>query len=105
MRPINGKLKDYDFQSLMDKVKERKESLFTVLEHNDKLYDFTIRTMEFVTPLDDNTLWQFYCVESDEEDDRYLSDYKECSNLLEKDLVIKMDEYRNRIIDGEFDRR
>jgi len=106
MKPINGTLKDYDFQGLMDRVKEARESLYTTLEYNSKYYDFTIRTMELITVLDENTLWQFYVHEIYEDGDgRLLSTYSECSNLLEKDLVIKMmDEYRARIIDGEFER-
>ena len=107
MRHINGQLKDYDFQSLLDKVKARGESLFTTLEHDGFLYDFTIRAVEFITVINENTKWQFTVYKSSLEengDEELISKYGECTNLLEKDLIQKMDEYRERIINGEFNR-
>ena len=106
-RYINGKLEDYDFQHLLDKVKEMKESLFTTLEYKDYLYDFTIRAEELFTIIDENTEWQFFIHKSlkDSDDDAELiSNGNECCKLLEKDLIKKMDEYRDRIINGEFDK-
>ena len=38
----NGELKDFDPQELMDKVKARQMSLFTLREFNNKLYDISI---------------------------------------------------------------
>lgn len=38
----NGELKDFDPQDLMNKVKDRKTSLFTAREFNNKLYDISI---------------------------------------------------------------
>lgn len=106
MRHVNGQLKDYDFQTLLDKVKNRGESLFTTLEYNGTCYDFTIRAVEFITVIDENTKWQFtiYKFNPEEDDAELISKYRECTNLLEKELIQKMDEYRERIIDGEFDK-
>lgn len=104
MRFVNGKLVDYDFQTLMDNVKERGESLYTTLEHNGVLYDFTIRAMEFFTKIDENTKWQFDVHRFEEDKDTELiTKYGECSNLLEKDLVKKMSDFRDKIINGEID--
>ena len=38
----NGELKDFDPQDLMNKVKDRRTSLFTAREFNNKLYDISI---------------------------------------------------------------
>lgn len=106
MRHINGKLEDYDFQTLLDKVKKRGESLFTTLEYRGILYDFTIRATELITVINENTEWQFTVHKFLDEDNdvEIISNYSECNKLLEKDLILKMEEYRDRIIVGEFDK-
>ena len=60
----NGELKDFDPQDLMNKVKDRKTSLFTAREFNNKLYDISIHPHGSVEQPDD--IWVDIVVEDEQ---------------------------------------
>lgn len=97
---LNGKLVDYDFNQLMNNVKERGESLFIELEHNNKMYYVSIHYEELFTSITDNTKWYFDIIEENEdgsEQKRISTNYTN-SNLLDYEVVENLNAFKNDII-------
>ena len=94
----NGELKDFDPQDLMNKVKDRKTSLFTAREFNNKLYDISIHPHGSVEQPDD--IWVDIVVE-DEQGNQERIFLKKFFTYDE--AVDAMREWKEKTIDSQVD--
>lgn len=94
----NGELKDFDPQDLMNKVKDRKTSLFTAREFNNKLYDISIHPHGSVEKPDD--IWVDIVVEDEQGNQEriFLKKF-----LTYDEAVDAMREWKEKTIEEEVD--
>lgn len=81
-------VKEFKAQELMDKVIERRTSLFTELELNGDVYTVAIHGQKPFMVINENAEWMAYVLKNDEAE---ITDYKSFSHLKANELVKKLD--------------
>lgn len=98
-KAVNGNLVDYDFKQLMNNVKERGQSLFVELDHNDKRYYVSIHFEELFGVINPKTKYWIDVVEEDEDGNQKCisNDYLH-SNLFDCDVVVMLNHIKDVIV-------
>lgn len=97
-RAYNGQLIDLNAQELMDKVIERKSSVFTERANEDYLYFISIHFEEIFGVLDENTEYYIDIVREDlKGNQERVTNYREHSHLKADQVVKKINAFRDYV--------
>lgn len=95
----NGTLADFNPQDLMDKVKNRLEAINTIRTNGNMTYMISIHPHELFARLSPETEYDIYIVEEDADgNQRYVSTYDEFSKLLDTEVVDRLNEWKNSVL-------
>lgn len=98
-RFTNGTLADFNPQDLMDKVKSRLEAINTVRTNGNMIYMISIHPHGLFVRLSPETKYDVFIVsEDDGGNQEWVSSYDEFSNLLDTEVVAKLNEWKNSVL-------
>lgn len=96
---MNGTLKEFDALDLMNKVMERRESLFTDRTHNGITYYISIHFEDLIGTVTPETKYYIDIVSEDKNrHQERLTTYEEYGDLKNWEVVSKLNEFKESII-------